>query len=112
MRVAQSEREHFQVRAVWIAPKDTARVRLANRAPLGHLHVRAAVANAEINFSVRAEMHAVRIVAEETHPHAEAIMEGAAKIGDAVAIDVAQQPEIGDVGIPHGAPARENAGAE
>src|SRR5206468_1289392 len=112
LRVAQAEREHLEVGTVRIAAENAACVRFADLPAIGQLHVRAAVADAEINLSVRTEMHAVRIVADETNPHAKSVMQRLAEISDAIAVGVAQQPEIRDVRVPHSPLARQDAGPD
>ena len=59
LRIAQAESEHFEFRAVRITTKHATRVGIAHAAAIGELHVRAAVADAEINFAVRPEMNAM-----------------------------------------------------
>ena len=53
-------------------------------------------------------MHPEQNVAYEPDAHAKAVMQRLANIGHAVAVGVAQQPEIRNVRIPHGAFSRQN----
>ena len=57
-------------------------------------------------------MRAVEVMADETDAHAEAVVERLAEIGDAIAVGVAQEPEVRNVRIPDVAFAREHAGAD
>ena len=109
LRIAQSEAEHFQTGPVRVAAKDATRVGLAHAPTVGELDIRAAVPDAEINLAVGTKVHPVQIVADEPDAHAKAVMQRLANIGHAVAVGVAQQPEIRNVRIPHGAFSRQNA---
>src|SRR2546430_8850858 len=57
-------------------------------------------------------MHAVQVMADETDTHTEAVVERFAEIGNAIAVRVAQQPEIRNVRVPDVSFARQNAGAD
>ena len=111
LRIAQAEREHFEIGAVRIAAEDAAGIGLTDVPAIRDLHVRAPVTDAEIDFPIRTEMRAVEVMADETDAHAEAVVERLAEIGDAIAVGVAQEPEVRNVRIPDVAFAREHAGA-
>ena len=53
----------------------------------------------------------MRVVPDETDTHAQAVMKRLSKVGEAVVVGVAEQPEIRNVRIPDRAVAREDAGA-
>ena len=79
---------------------------------LGVLDIRSAIPDGEIELAVGAEAQAVQVVAEEADVDAEAVVQQLALVGLAVAVGVAQLPEVGNAGVPNVAVARDEAGAD
>ena len=74
--------------------------------------VQAAVADAEVELSIGPEPEPVQVVAQEGDVHAIAVVERRAGVGLAVAVVVAEPPEVGDAGVIDVAPPRQDARPE
>ena len=98
LRVAQAGVEQLEVGPVRLAAEHRAAVGVADVSAVGRGDVEAAVANAEVDAPVGPEAQAVQVVAGDLVVDAEAGVQGPAEVGLAVAVGVAQQPEIGNVG--------------
>ena len=69
LRVAQATRENFQVRAVGIAAQHSAHFSFFDHVR-AVLHVKTAIAHAEIESAIRAEAESVQIMTEEPRANA------------------------------------------
>ncbi len=107
--VAEAGGEDFEVAAVEVAAEDGAGVDGVEDFAFFGDDVGAAVADAEVEFSVGADGEAVEIVSADADVDAVAGVEDFAFGGGAVFV-VGEAPEVGDVGEPELAVAGEDAG--
>ena len=106
--IAQAGGEEFDVGAVEVAAENGAVIRGGEGAG-GRGHVRAAVADAVVEFAVGADDEAVHIVAGEVEADAVAGAQVFARLGR---LRAGERGEAGDVGEIDGAVVRENAGGD
>ena len=99
----------LQVAAVELAAEDRALVRVGVGLAFV-LDVEAAVADREVEPAVGPDDQAVHVVAHQRGVHAEAVEHDRALVGDAVAILVAQAPDLGDQRRDHVFADRQHAG--
>ena len=109
--IAQTGRDNLQLRAVGITAQHGTGVGTRHGPALG-LDVEAAIAAAEIDFAVRAKAQSVHVMTDEGDMHAIAVMQQAALASNPDALRVAEQPEIGNAGVPDVAVAGQQAGAD
>ena len=105
-RIAQAPRDQLGVGAVEIAAQHAAAIGAGEDASVA-LHVKSAVAHAEVQFAVGAESQAVQLVSRVTEMHAEAVQNRLAL--DAFAVVIFEPPDIGRGGEPDVAIPREDA---
>ena len=106
LRVSQAGGEHFEFRSVGIAAEHGSPIGIDEPlALLGH-DVETAIADAEIQPPVGPERQAVQVVPAERDADAESRQQRLTEIGLAVAVFVAQQPQMRDIGVPDVAAAR------
>ena len=104
--IAQAPREQLGIGAVEIAAEDAAAVGAGERAAVA-LHMKTAVAHAEVKFAVGAEAQAVQLMARVAEVNTETVQEGFAL--DAFARLIFEPPDIGRDGEPDVAIPREHA---
>src|SRR5262249_2732106 len=108
LRVTQAGGENFQFRAVGIAAEDGTGVGAGNDATPGQ-NVEPPVADAEVQFAIRPEAQAVQVGPVNTDMDPVTPVQHLADIGLALALRIAEEPEVGNAGVPDLAAARQNA---
>ena len=96
LRVSQSSGDNLERRSVRLATKDRPCPWPVQGLSLASLEMKTSVADRKIELAVRPPYQAVQIMAEETRVHAKPELQALASICQAIAIFVAQQPEVGD----------------
>ena len=112
LRVAQAARENFQLRAVAIAAIDRTFLVIRNDSAVLVHHMRTTIPDGEIQPAIRSDAQPVQIMAEEARAHAEAVGQRFLRLGHAVLVVVAQEPEVRDVRVIDVTAMRENAGPD
>ncbi len=111
LRIAKAVGEDLQLRSVRLAAEDGPGVGHGEPRPLLRFDVEPAVADAEVEAAVRSHDQAVHVVSAESDAHAVAGVQRRPLVGLAVAVGVAELPEVGDAGVEDVAAAGEDAGA-
>jgi len=99
LRIAQARVDLFEIRSVGITAENAAGVGTIVVAAFLRREMIAAVADGPVEFSIRPPHEPVHVVARDAHAHAEAILQGSAFVGTAVAVGVAEMPEMRDVRV-------------
>jgi len=102
----------LEAAAVELAAQHRALVRVGQRPAVLGGDVQPAVADREVEPAVGADDQPVQVVADQRRVYAEAVEHGLPDLGGAVAVLVAQPPELGDVGVPDVAAVRQHARAD
>ena len=108
--IAQSDVVQLQIGSLGFTAVNGAVLRRVQFAPVLRGDRRRPVADAEINATIGSLPQAMQIVPQKTDAHPEAAGQGLFRIRLAVVVLILQKPQVGNVGEPHLAIAREHAG--
>ena len=111
LRIAQPLVDHLEARTIGLAAEDRSAVRCSHGAPFGLDH-RGAVADREVQPTVRSEDQPVQIVSEKADTDPVAVADAAPVVGEAITVGIAEPPDIGDVGEEHLVAPREHPGGD